>query len=645
MVKFSFYIIVAILIGTLTACFSDEVIPDDENIIATAWAAVTIPPTETAIPTPTPEPPSVLTVCLGDEPSSLFLYGDISASARGILQSIYDGPYDVYNGRVDPVILLQIPTLENGGAELRQVSVQPGTVIMDAFGNWVSLQEGVSYRPSGCLSEDCAQIFEGDQPVFMDELLVRFQLLPEIQWSDGTPLTASDSVYSYEIAKQIFGNTLEILRFTKTYLALDSQTVEWKSIPGFQGPYAINFFSPLPNHFWNSMSVDELFTSEKSVRSPIGWGPYIIEEWTPNDHITLSRNNNYFRIEEGLPLFDYLVFRFTRNGQDAIDALLVGECDFVDETALEIGAIPQLAEIQTGNQIRIQAGLKTSWEQMVFGIDTLIEDHINFFDEKEVRQAIALCTNRQLVIDQLLMGFSEVPETFLLPGDVYQNPDVASYPFNPEAALELLASAGWVDFDQDVNTPLTSFGIAGVEDGTELAFDYIVPKDAHRQKTAELIKESLAQCGVRVNLIVQNWEQFLEPGPDGVLFGRRFDMTQLAWAESKTSPCILFMSDEIPGSTPEYEKGWGGLNLSGYSSPDYDKACRSALYTLPDLDENRQAHNLAQAIYSGDLPSVPLYWLPEITAMRSDMCLAFDDLDTNYKLAFIEAFGFGGDCD
>ena len=58
----------------------------------------------------------------------------------------------------------------------------------------------------------------------------------------------------------------------------------------------------------------------------------MIDEWTGEDHISLSRNSNYFRSSEGLPYFDRLVFRFVGGAEQALAALLAGECDYLDET-------------------------------------------------------------------------------------------------------------------------------------------------------------------------------------------------------------------------------------------------------------------------------------------------------------------------
>jgi ABC-type transport system substrate-binding protein len=70
--------------------------------------------TPTTAPTATPVPQKTLVICLGDEPSSLYLYGNSSQSMWSVLESIYDGPIDTVNYEPQPVILENIPTQENG---------------------------------------------------------------------------------------------------------------------------------------------------------------------------------------------------------------------------------------------------------------------------------------------------------------------------------------------------------------------------------------------------------------------------------------------------------------------------------------------------------------------------------------------------
>jgi len=639
MAKSLSFIIATILIGTLTACATQPTISIEESNAQTAEALPTFTQTPTVIPTPTPEPPKVLTVCMGQEPTSLFRYADSSSAARGVLKAIYDGPQDIVHGKIQPVILENEPTLSNGGAELRPIEVESGSIIMDAQGNWASLQDGISYRPSGCTSSDCALTFENGQVVTMDELVVHFRLLPEILWSDGIALTANDSVFSFSIAQSLYGNTQTVFRFTKSYIAVDEHTVEWVSVPGYQGEYAAFFFAPLPQHHLGAMSIEELFTSEISARMPLGWGPYTITEWTAGDHITLDRNPNYFRSEEGLPNFDHLVFRFVPDAATAVDALLVGECDYLDQSSLDLSQVQRLQEAQSESKILLEGQQRASFEQLVLAINSLNDERMNLFETKEVRQAVAMCIDRQKLVDDILFGWSDVPKGYLFPEHALFNSDLGEYDFDPEGALELLALVGWVDYDQDLSTPLTSVGVAGIPDFTPFEFSYLIPDDPERKAGAEIVKESLAQCGIHVDVQTLPWDQFLAPGPEGPVFGRTFDAAQFAWEESRIPPCYLYLSEEIPGPYPEYSKGWGGGNLAGYSNANFDQACRIGLSSLPDVVDYASAHQQAQDIYNEDLPAIPLYWHLEFVAMRSDMCR-----QQVFDLSNIETFNYGKGC-
>ena len=645
MVKTLKLLFAAIVIGTLTACGQPETL-SDEDAMSTALALVTAEalPTPGPPPSPTPQPPRVLTVCMGQEPTSLFPYGDASAAAMHIRQAIYDGPLDVVNGDVQPVILEQIPSLENGDALLRPVDVRPGDIIVDASGNWVALGDGVLYRPSGCSSLDCAQVYTGDQPVQMDELVVRFRLLPGILWSDGAPLTANDSVYAYDVARVFYGNALGVLRYTQAYTALDDLTVEWVAVPGYQGAYAMNFFSPLPKHLWEQMRAEEMLSAELTTRYPLGWGPYVLTEWIRGDHLTLSRNERYFRAAEGLPYFDNLVFRFVPDGDAAVDALLVGECDLVDPTALSRQQIQRLLDVQSQGRAQVRVTKSASFEQLVFGIDSLNPDNRGVFASTEVRQAVAMCIDRQALVDQLYFGTSAVPDGYLLPEHTLAAEGLSHYEFDPEAALELLSAQGWVDFDQDMNTPLTSLGAPGFPDGTPLTFTYLVPDDSERQAAAQIVQASLAQCGIQTEVQVLPWDEFLLPGPDGAVFGRLFDLAQFAWAESQTPLCNLFVSTEIPGPYPDFPKGWGGGNLAGFSNPEFDQACQTAQTSLPDGEAYRQAHQQAQRIFAEELPVVPLYWHVNVVAARPELCLDDLNLETLVNLAAVELVKLGEGC-
>jgi peptide/nickel transport system substrate-binding protein len=592
----------------------------------------------------------LLTICMGQEPTSLFLYADSSVAARNMRQAIYDGPFDLVNFDNLPVILETKPTQGAGDVQLEPVQAQPGSLVVDATGNLIRLGEGVQVLPAGCNDPACALTFSGTAPIQMDQMVVRFKLRPGLAWSDGAPLTADDSLYSYEVARALYPRVqAELIDRTQSYLAQDTQTVEWRGVPGYREPgYPSIFFTPLPHHAWGKIPAEELAANETVSRSPLGWGPYVIQEWIAGDHITLSKNPAYFRVGEGLPKFDQLVFRFVPDRLQALAALQAGECDLLDETThLEMQGA-ELLTLQEDGKTAVFIQPASAWEHADFGITpyNLPENGgpLPLFGMKEVRQAIALCADRQRMAGELFFGQSAVPDSYITVDHPLFNPDARKYAFDPAAGAALLDSIGWKDADGDPNTPRTAQGVTGIPDGTALEIAFLTTDEDEKQRAAALLQESLAACGVKLNISSQPVESLFAPGPEGALFGRNFSLAQFGWAASLEPPCYLYTSQEIPGPYPEYPKGWGGANVSGYSSPDFDRVCWQALSTLPEMPEHRAAHFLAQSIFAEDLPVLPLYQRLKVAAARPDFCGLAIDTSTESGLWNLESLDYGDGC-
>jgi peptide/nickel transport system substrate-binding protein len=598
--------------------------------------------------TPTLEPPQarLLTICLGEEPTSLFLYGDNSAAAKSVLQAVYDGPYDLVGFEIQPVIFDQMPSLENGGAKLEPVQVKAGDVIVDNYGNLVKLAKGTLVRPSGCKTTDCAKAYSGSDPISLDQLTVAFKLKPGLKWSDGSALTADDSVYSFQVARQLYPvYRPDLINATQSYLAKDALTVEWKGIPGYEsGEYSTNFFSPLPRHAWGSIPPDQLASTDISSRSPIGWGPYIVQDWVAGDHITLIKNPFYFRANEGLPHFDQLVYRFVSGGNEAVDALLAGECDLIDRTVPLDAQASMLSELQKEGKINLLIQKETAWEQITFGITPFDPKRPSLFASKQVRQAVAQCIDRPKIAAQVLGDQSLVIDSDVPPDHPLYNPDIVQYRFDPQKAADLLAAAGWLDEDNNPATPRISSGVAGIPDGTPFEFTYLASNDTQEQKTAQLVAASLAQCGLKADISTKTWDELLAAGPDGPIFGRNFDMAQFAWTTSLTPACDLYLSNEVPGPYPEFPKGWGGANGGGYSNAQFDAACTMALTSLSGTDTHKKAVQEAQAIFSEDLPALPLYSREQFIASRPDLCGLSLDSPVSNGFWNLESLDYGTTC-
>ncbi len=595
----------------------------------TATDTPTPEPTATPAPTETPLPPRELTICTGAEPSTLYLYEGTEYLGDLIRQAIYDGPIDTRGFDYQPVILEKLPSLADGDAKIEPVQVQPGDQVVDARGEVASLTEGVVVRPAGCRGEACAVTFDGG-PLTMDQLSATFKILEGIKWSDGTPLTAVDTVFSYEIARDCrtpfgpctsglanFGGTSPVTR-TASYAALDDLTVRWVGLPGFLDPnYRTNFFFPLPHHQLGHLSADELLDAEEINYKPLGWGPYKVIAWTPSFRMVLERNPYYFRASEGLPYFDRLTFRFMYQEGSApnLDALQRGSCDVLAlDTHLDDG-LQRLLELQSTGKLKLYANPDMIWEHLDYGINPAPGyDRPDYFEDVRMRRAIAHCIDRERLVDQVWYGLSLLPHAYIFPSHpLYPDSGLRAYEYSPEAGRALLEEIGWRDADGD--GVREAHGVAGIAEGTALRLNHETTDAESRRRMAGQIAEDLSACGIALTVNHTPAAEFFVESADGRVFGRRFDLIHFAWLTGVVPPCKLFLSSEIPSEA----NAWKGTNVTGYSSPAFDAACQAALAALPGEPEYTAWHQEALRIFVEELPVLPLTTRLSVSASRPDL--------------------------
>jgi peptide/nickel transport system substrate-binding protein len=592
--KLKTFLAISIILLLCTACCVD--LP---------WAPT---PTPTLTPTPTPEP-KVLAVCMLDEPDSLYIYGTDSPAAQHVCQAIYDGPLDSLTYAHQPVVLAGLPSMVDGsGAVLKTATVQEGSRVLAASGEVVALSPGVTV-------EDAAGqrvVFDGT-PIQMQFMVVVFTLQPGLAWSDGAPLTADDSVYAFELAADPATPTDKyIVERTSGYRADDDHTVVWVGVPGYRDPfYYLNFWHPLPRHAWGDLSAADLLSAEVSVRQPLGWGPFVLQEWVAGDHITVVRNPAYSRASEGLPRLDVVTFRFIPDPIVLAEELLAGRCDVV--THESAGAVR--AALPDGfPQIQTLSTYDSRWELLAFGISPSEGyDRPDFFEDVRVRQGIALCIDRQAIVDQAMEPPGRILDSFVPPEHpFYAGSALKAWGYDPPAGQSLLAGAGWYDGDGD--GVRESHGIPGIADGAPFRVSYRTTDDPMRVQTAQLVQGYLAACGIQVDVEVVTSDTLFAPGPEGVVFGRRFDLAQFSWRATADPLCDLFLSSQMP----DVDR-WERPNVAGFLDDEYDAACLAALEVFPDSAEYASRQAEAQRIFSERLPVLPLFQRPKVTLARTSV--------------------------
>ncbi len=644
------FVLFFIALLMLTAsCTPDQPVQPINNTAAPVITETALPPT----PIPTDVPEKNLVICLGEEPISLYQYGYNSRTMWSILEAIYDGPFDTINFESQPVIFEELPSKENGGQRLETVSMSMGDLVINAAGNVVPLVEGTQVYPAGCFEQNCISTWDGTTEIVMDQASITYRLLPNLLWSDGEPLTAHDFVFSYQIANdpETPVNRYYLDR-TASYVAPDETTVVWQGLPGFH-PSAVSeqFWLPLPYHQLGSISAAALLETPEATRSPLGWGAYQIDDWVFGDHLSLSKNPYYFKADQNLPHFDQLVFRFLGPHADSnLKALEIGECDFIDASVQLDEQLVDVVERHNLGKLRAWFGQGPEWEHLDFGIVSSDYDdgnqpgidRVDWFTDVRMRQAVTYCTDRETIANRYFVNRSKVPVGFYPPSHPAFDNSLEVLPYDPATGQSLLDEIGWRDDDEDPTTPRVSYGVANVLDGTVLSLNYVTTQSELRVAASYDYAVSLAGCGIQVNLQHMLPTELYASGPEGVMFGRNFDLAQFAWTTSRNSPCTLYTTAQIPTQ----DNLWIGANISGYQNPAFDSACECVLNLSPsDGEDYLSAQQNLQQIFFDDLPVLPLYYHLKTTAGRVDFC-GFEDLDVSARSVLwnLENFDYGTGC-
>ena len=604
-------------------------------------------PATAPLPTPVPEPETLI-VCTAEEPASLFLYSARGASTEAVFAALYDGPVDAASFSLQPVLLSKLPSQADGDVVLEPVAVRTGAVFFDPLTLAPrNLTYNDSYLPSGCTSRDCLRVFQGGE-VTMDRMRVEFKLQAARFWSDGQPLTAGDSLFAHEVdSRPETPSSKFLVDRTAAYEALDDLTLRWTGIPGYlDGGAPGNVWTPLPRHVLASVPAADLPTSDLAARTPLGWGAYAIEKWTPGRELVLARNEYYVSATGAAPAFDRLVYRFLEPGlRQGMQQLLTGECDVLDESlALSTGSgedynesLLAMLDLQEQGLLQVVSTPGVLVEQLTFNVRAGQRD--NPLAQPAVRTAVAMCVDKEALAQATWRGLAGLAKTYLPPAHPLAAPDPAAPVTDREAARQLLQQAGWVTRSENASAPRIAAGASGALAGAPLEFALSVAAGGLEELAAREIQRQLSECGIRVVLEAVPAESLGVPFPEGPVFGAGFESVLWAWPTWSLPPCELFLASEIPSQASP-----NGVNASGFSSAAYDRACSTLLFSGAWGTEASQATADTQALLAEGLPALPLFARPRLLLAAPDVCGLTSDPAIPSLLWAIESVTRGDAC-
>ena len=305
-----------------------------------------------------------------------------------------------------------------------------------------------------------------------------FRLLPGILWSDGEPVKASDSVFLIQAGWRgrhpVFQISVRPHRFVRGAGRSVRRMDRHPRLPRPRIPGQLLVSSARARPGPAECGGDA--ARSLGCRSPLGWGPYRLVEWTQGRDIELERNPRYFRADEGLPAFDRLLFRFVGEGPtSAVQQVLTGECDILDDSLLLDSAgqgwpapslLATLESLDQQGDLAMTVGPSSLVTRLDFNLAPIDTTSLS----GRLRPPGAAgggglpgpAKSLTLRSTAVWGGFRW---TAVPPGHPLARPEAEANARGAEQAAESLTAAGWVDSDGDPSTPRSWAGAWGSRRG------------------------------------------------------------------------------------------------------------------------------------------------------------------------------------
>ncbi|PSR16814.1 peptide ABC transporter substrate-binding protein [filamentous cyanobacterium CCP3] len=418
--------------------------------------------------------------------------------------------------------------------------------------------------------------------VAADGTAVTWKLKEGITWSDGTPFTAEDVAFTYEFivnpeVATVNAGTYELIESVE---AVDDTTVRItfkEPNPAWYLVFTGTEGMVLPKH----MFVDYNGPNGREAPAnlmPVGTGPYRVTSFTPGDVVIYEANPNYRDA-------DQLAFSRVelKGGGDATSAaravLQTGDVDYAYNLQVEAAVLEQL---EAAGQGQVVTNFGSLVERIIFnftdpnqatadGETSSVEFPHLMFSDRLVRQAINLAIDRDTIATQLYGPTGQPTTNFLVAPDPFASSNT-SYDYDPAAAEALLDAAGWIDSNNDGTRD---------KDGQEMQIVFQTSVNPVRQKTQEIVKQSLEQVGIGVELKSIDASVYFSGDPASRETLERFSADLQMFATGNTNPdpgsyMQTYTCDEIA----QKANNWSGSNYARYCNPEFDALWQQAAATL-----------------------------------------------------------------
>lgn len=420
-----------------------------------------------------------------------------------------------------------------------------------------------------------------DYQVSEDGMLWTVTIRDDVKFTDGEALTAEDVAFTYNTCKET--STVNDFTMLKEAVAVDDTTVEFHmSTPFAIWPYTMAIVGIVPEHAYD----------ENYGQNPIGSGRYIMVQWDQGQQVIFEANPDYYGEN---PEIQKLTVLFMEEDA-ALAAAMAGEVD-VAHTAASYSEQEMegyhLQAVQTVDNRGFNLPVTEPTEEDGISYGNAFTSDVN------VRRAINIGIDREEMIQNVLNGHGTAAYSVCDKLPWYN--ETAEVEYDPQAAVQLLEEAGWVEGDNGIRE----------KDGVKAAFTLMFSNgDSVRQALAEDTANQLRELGIEVTT-------------EGVGWDVAYDLAQsepLVWGWGAHTPMELYNIYHTAQET-------GLAEYSPYANESVDKYMDQAL-AADSLEESYALWKQAQwdgttgITQEGDIPWIWLCNVDHLYFVRDGLNVA-----------------------
>ncbi|WP_263063009.1 ABC transporter substrate-binding protein [Dickeya dadantii] len=459
-------------------------------------------------------------------------------------------------------------------------SLDPHKVESDVEGNLIHdfFAKLVSVRDDGSVVPGLADRWENK-----DNQVWTFHLRPGLKWSDGSPITADDVVFSWQrlvdpktlSPYQSYMGSLHVLNAADIIAgkkspqelgikALDKQTVQVT----LEQP--LSYFLPMVDHYVMvtvpKAAIEKFGDKWTQTANFVGSGPFIPSEWVVNERITAKRNANYW--DNAHTVLNKVTYLAIVSNTAEVNRYKAGE---VDATYTMPNQLFKSLKEELPNEVKVTPFLST----YIYRFNTQKPP----FNDPRVRRALDLALDKNVIAEKVL-GQGQVPAYNYVPrgmaGYTSNQPEWASWTQQQRnaEAKKLLKEAGY-----DQSHPLK--------------FELLYNTSESHQKiaiaAASMWKQNL---GAEATLLNQEWKTLLDTSRTG-----NFEVVRNSWGADYNEPSTYFDTLRANDSN----------NTGKFNDKAYDEVLDKAV-KASSLDERSTLYHQAETILQQQMPLIPIYY-------------------------------------